>query len=249
MASHQQTYPPTMPAKSSTYKLRPFIEAPLSSSDEKPIELESIDLSLYKDGPENLPARKELAAKIEKSLSTYGFISVINHGFDAEKLEHLKAVAQALLEVPVEEQKKHLAGALKSDLEDRSKSIGAERASGYKPKGYWSMRNGVEDSITHYNFNNMNHSRFFDTKANNYPEVAEDHLIEIAEYYRFLHTDTLRKLSNLTDLVLELPEGFIYENYYSVKDGDFDGSGGGAGRFMLYDQCHQKTKRRWTIHG
>ncbi|KAG5419098.1 hypothetical protein I9W82_002865 [Candida metapsilosis] len=233
-----------MPSKASSYKLRPFVEAPLSSSGEKPIELESIDLSLYKDGPEHVQSRKELAAKIEKSLSTYGFISVINHGFDAEKLEHLKSVAQALLEVPLEEQKKYLAGALKSDFEDRTKSVGAERGSGYKPKGYWSMRNGVEDSITHYNFNRMNHSSFLDTEVNNYPEVAKDHLNEIAEYYRFLHTDTLRKICNLTDLVLELPEGFIYGNYYSVKDGDYDGSGGGGGRFMLYDAMPPEDQKK-----
>ncbi|MDC6271171.1 hypothetical protein PP707_02615, partial [Acetobacter pasteurianus] len=70
-----------MPVQSRNYNLRPFKEAPLSTSSLKPIELESIDLSLYKDGPENLASRKVLAHKIEKSLSTYGFISVINHGF------------------------------------------------------------------------------------------------------------------------------------------------------------------------
>lgn len=249
MITTHELVPQTMPSKTSNYTLRPFVEAPLSTSDEKPIELESIDLSLYKEGPENLSTRKGLADKIEKSLSTYGFISVINHGFEAEKLEHLKSVAQSLLGVPVEEQKRYLAGALKSDLEDRSRSIGAERGSGYKPKGYWSMRNGVEDSITHYNFNHMNHSRFFDTEVNHYPEVAKDHLLEIAEFYRFLHTDTLRKLCDLTDLVLELPEGFIYENFYSVQDGDLDGSGGGAGRFMLYDamppEDQKKVENTW----
>ncbi|KAG5419105.1 hypothetical protein I9W82_002872 [Candida metapsilosis] len=233
-----------MPSKASSYKLRPFVEAPLSSSGEKPIELESIDLSLYEDGPGHLQSRKELAAKIEKSLSTYGFISVINHGFEAEKLEHLKSIGQALLEVPLEEQKKYLAGALKSDLEDRSKSIGAERGSGYKPKGYWSMQNGVEDSITHYNFNHLNHSSFFDTEVNNYPEVAKDHLKEIAEYFRFVHTDVLKKICNLTDLALEVPEGFIYENYYSIKEGDYDGSGAGYGRFMLYDAMPPEDEKK-----
>ncbi|CAK9439685.1 uncharacterized protein LODBEIA_P37850 [Lodderomyces beijingensis] len=234
-----------MPSRSKNYTLRPFKEAPLSSSSSaKPVELESIDLSLYKEGADNLPSRKELAKKIEKSLSTYGFISVINHGFDATKLEYLKSVAQALLESPLEEQKKYLAGALKSDLEDRSKSIGAERASGFKPKGYWSMRNGVEDSITHYNFNFMNHARFLDEKQNNYPEIVKDHLQEIAEYYRFLHNDTLRKICNLSDLVLELPEGFIYENFYSVTEGDYENSGGGAGRFMLYDAMDPEDREK-----
>ncbi|KAI3404490.2 hypothetical protein KGF56_002682 [Candida oxycetoniae] len=228
-----------------TYTLRPFQEAPLSSSISiKPLQLESIDLSLYKEGPENLPQRKQLALKIEKSLSTYGFISVVNHGFDIAKLEFLKSIAQGLLELPFEEQKKYLAGALKSDLEDRSTSVGAERGAGFKPKGYWSMRNGVEDSIIHYNFNNMNHSIFFDEEHNNYPEIVKDHLKEIAEYYRFLHGDTLKKICNLADIVLELPEGFLYDKFYSVKDNDFDSSGGGAGRFMLYEAMDIEDQKK-----
>lgn len=233
-----------MPVQSRNYNLRPFKEAPLSTSSLKPIELESIDLSLYKDGPENLASRKVLAHKIEKSLSTYGFISVINHGFAAEKLELLKSVAQSLLELPLEEQKKFLAGALKSDLEDRTKSIGAERASGFKPKGYWSMRNGVVDSITHFNFNYMNHSRFFDETENNYPDIVKEYLTEIAEYYRFLHQDTLRKICNLSDIVLELPEGFIYDKFYSVTEGELENSGGGAGRFMLYDAMDSEDQKK-----
>ncbi|KAI5966911.1 uncharacterized protein KGF55_000320 [Candida pseudojiufengensis] len=238
-----------MPVRSNKYNLRPFKEAPLSKTNIKPVELEHLDLSLYKEGPENLNVRKELASKIEKSLSTYGFISVTNHGFDLSKIEFLKSVAQSLLELPVEEQKDYLAGAWKSDLEDRTKSSGGENGSGFKPKQYWSMRNGVEDSITHYNLNNLNHSSLFDTKANNYPEIIKEYLEEIAEYYRFLHGDTLRKICNLTDLALEIPEGFLYENYFSVIDGDYQNSGGGTGRFMMYEAMDPedqiKTENTW----
>ncbi|CAI5759002.1 unnamed protein product [Candida verbasci] len=234
-----------MPVQKSRYNIRPFVEAPLSNIPiENKIDLQTIDLSLYKDGDENFAARKLLADKIEKSLSTYGFISLINPGFPVEKLEFLKSLAQSILEVPLEEQKQYLAGALKSDLEDRSKSIGAERASGYKPKGYWSMKNNVNDSITHYNFNNMQHDRFFDLEFNNYPDIVIAHLDEIAEYYRFLHTDTLRKLCNLTDIVLELPEGYMYGNYYKVFNGDYEESGGGAGRFMLYEKMQEEDLKK-----
>ncbi|EGW32763.1 uncharacterized protein SPAPADRAFT_65806 [Spathaspora passalidarum NRRL Y-27907] len=216
------------------FNLRPFVEAPLSKSGIKPIELESIDLSLFKEGPEHLKARQVLADKVEKSLSTYGFISIINHGIDQEELEHLKSVAQSLCELPVEEQKKYLAGAMKSDLEDRSVSLGAERGPGFKPKGYWSMKNGVEDSIVHYNFQNLQHSDFFDD-SNNYPDIVRAFIQDIADYYRYLHNEVLRKLTILCDIVLELPEGHIWEKYYSVTDGDHENSGGGAGRFMLYE--------------
>lgn len=59
------------------YKLRPFIEAQPSKSNIKPVELDAIDLSLFREGPEFLAQRKKLAAKLENSLSTYGFFSLI----------------------------------------------------------------------------------------------------------------------------------------------------------------------------
>ncbi|CAI5758738.1 unnamed protein product [Candida verbasci] len=225
------------------YNLRPFIEAPLSKFPIKnKIDLQTIDFSLYDD--ENFATRKSLADKIEKSLSTYGFISIINHGFPIEKIEFLKSIAQSLLELPIEEQKKYLAGALKSDLEDRSKSLGGEQGSGFKPKGYWSMKGGVEDSITHYNFNNMQHDRFFDLEYNNYPEIVKDYLKEIAEYYRFLHNDVLRKLCNLCDIVLEVPEGFLFDNYFKTFPGNYDESGAGPGRFMQYEKMPEEDLKK-----
>lgn len=243
-----------MPIIANKYNLKPFKEAPLSTSPIKPIELQAVDLSLYQDGPENLPIRQKLANQIEKSLSTYGFIMIINHGFPHEKLEFLKSLAQGILQVPIEDQLPYLAGALKSDLEDRSISLGGERGAGYKPKKYWSMRNGVEDSIIHYNFNNMQHPLFFQGSGNinnnnKYPPIVKDHLFPIAEYYRYLHNNVLKKLCNLIDIVLELPEGFIWENYYKIIPNDYKNSGGGAGRFMLYEkmdpQDQEKVDNTW----
>ncbi|KAK6465438.1 hypothetical protein DFJ63DRAFT_22270 [Scheffersomyces coipomensis] len=223
------------------YNVRPFVEAPPSKSGLVPIELESVDLSLFKEGIEHLPARQALAKKLEKSLSTYGFISIINHGIDTEEFENLKAVAQSILELPVEVQKDYLAGTWKSDLEDRSISLGAERGPGFKPKGYWSMKNGVEDSIIHYNFTKMLHPAFFDSKV---PEVAQAHLKEIADYYRYIHNEILRKLTILCDIILEIPEGFLWENYYKVIEGDYENSGQGAGRFMLYHNMNSEDEAK-----
>ena len=59
----------------------------------------------------------------------------------------------------------------------------------------------------------------------------------------------LRKLANLSDLVLELPEGFLYENYFKVIERDIPASGGGAGRFMLYEGMDpddsEKVENTW----
>lgn len=226
------------------HNFRKFKEAPLSKEPIEAVQLEAIDLSLYKEGPENFQTRKLLANKLEKSLSTYGFITVTNHGIDTEQLEYLKSLGQAVCELPDEEQAKYLAGALRSDLEDRSKSIGAEHGAGYKPRGYWSMRNGVNDSIVHYNFRKMLHPDFFDTEANNYPVIVKAHLDEIAEYFNFLHNSVLRKLTILTDIVLEIPEGTLWEHYFKAVPKDYENSGQGVGRFMLYHNMKPEDEKK-----
>ena len=78
------------------YKLRPFIEAQPSKSNIKPVELDAIDLSLFREGPEFLAQRKKLAAKLENSLSTYGLFFI----------DRLRSIAQCILELPEEIEKK-----------------------------------------------------------------------------------------------------------------------------------------------
>lgn len=225
------------------YNVRPFIQATPSKAQVETIELDAIDLSLFREGPEHLEARKALAAKLEKSISTYGFFSVVNHGIDTERFDHLRSIAQSILELPEETKRKHLAGALTSDEEDRSKSLGGERGAGFKPRGYWLMKNGVRDNIEHYNFRDMLQSRFFDPERN-YPEIVRAHLTEISEYFRILHLDILRKLTILCDLVLEIPEGFLWENYYKVIPEDYVNSGHGFGRFMMYHAMSEEDQKK-----
>lgn len=228
------------------YNVRPFEDAPASKSGIATIELESIDLAKFKEGDlaDAIQSRRELADQLEKSFSTYGFISVVNHGFSLEEIVALRSYAQSICELPIEEQAEHLAGAWKSDLEDRSISQGAERGAGFKPKGYWFVKNGVEDSIVHYNFRDMLHESFFDAKANNYPILVEAHLKEIAKFFRDLHNLVLRKITILCDIVLEKPEGFIWENYYKVIEGDYQNSGQGTGRFMLYNKLSREDQKK-----
>lgn len=225
------------------YNVRPFVEATPSKSDIKPIELDAIDLSLFEEGPEHLPQRKALADKLEKSLSTYGFFSVINHGIDLEEFGRLRAIAQSILELPEETKRQYLAGALTSDSEDRSRSLGGERGAGFKPRGYWSMQNGVRDSIEHYNFRDMLQSKFFDPERN-YPEIVRAHLDEVAHYFRYLHNVILYKLTILCDIILELPEGFLWENYYKVIAEDYVNSGHGFGRFMIYHAMKPEDEQK-----
>lgn len=217
------------------YNVREFKEAPASSMNNIPvIELQAIDLSEYAEGPEGLPARQKLAAILEQSLKTYGFFNVVNWGFDQDKLAYLKAIAQSVLEVPEEEKLNYLAGARQTDLEDIKTSLGGERGGGYKPRGYWAMQKGVRDSIEHYNFRDMLHDDYLFNTERKYPEVARSFLPEVSEYYKYLHFQVLRKLCNLCDIILEKPEGFLWNNFFKVYKNDLVRSGGGFGRFMHY---------------
>ncbi|ODV79690.1 Clavaminate synthase-like protein [Suhomyces tanzawaensis NRRL Y-17324] len=230
------------------HNFRPFKQAEPSQSNIKTLKLESIDLSLFKEGPEYAADRKKLADTLEKSISTYGFFSLINHGISDESFDHIRSIAQSTLELPEDVKRQHLAGALTSDSEDRSVSLGGERGAGFKPKGYWSMKNGVTDSIELYNFRDMTNDNFYNPPKP-YPEIVKAHLPEVASYFRHLHNEVLRKLTVLCDIVLQLPEGFLWENYFKIVDGDVYNSGGGFGRFMVYrgmkEEDEAKVDKNW----
>lgn len=232
------------------YDFREFVEAtPPKPSQQEIVKLDSLDFSHYIEGDEGLEARKYLARTLEKSLSTNGFINIINWGFPEEKLKFLRSLAQSILNLPQSEKLKFLAGSTQADIEDRSKSLGGETAVGFKPKGYWAMKNGVRDAVEMYNFRDMLQDDFFFDPDRKYPEIVRAFLPEIAEYFRHIHFSVLRKLCNLVDLVLELPEGYLWENFYKVYRNDLLHSGQGFGRFMHYlgmnAEDERLTRRQW----
>lgn len=232
------------------YNIRKFHEAtPTKNTDVPVIELDLIDLLLYKDGPEGRKIREELAAKLEKSISTYGFFNLENIGFPKEKLDYLRLIAQSVLEIPEEEKLQYLAGATQTDLEDRAKSLGGERGRGFKPRGYWAMQNGVRDNIEHYNFRDMMHDDYFFDPNRRYPDVVRAFLPEVSEYYKFLHFNVLRKLCTLCDIILEKEEGHLWNNYFKIFKNNLKESGAGFGRMMHYlgmtPEQEAKTQKTW----
>ncbi|GAA5840735.1 hypothetical protein JCM9279_001201 [Rhodotorula babjevae] len=212
------------------------------------VELGVVDLSKYQDGPEGLSARRALAAELEEAITTQGFFFLEGHGFPQDKLEYLQAVSQAILDLPLDEKAKFPAGAAQSDgdsFDDKTK-LGAERGSGFKPRGYWSMQAGVRDQIEHFNYRNLLHPTLRDQQA--YPDLVRRHLPETTEYFSYLHLNVVRKLSSLFDIILELPEGTIW-SLFDVTEDRPDISGGGFGRAMLYHGMsaddEKKTKGDW----
>ncbi|CAN3366496.1 hypothetical protein DICA4_F02740 [Diutina catenulata] len=215
----------------------------LVSADEI-IQLSALDFSKLSSET----GKQELAKQVEDSLTTRGFVSVVNHGIDLDEFERIRRIAYEVCTVPREVQGEYLAGAWTSDAEDRTKSLGAENGSGYKPQGYWSMEKGVQDAIVFYNFNNLLQDALYQNHVN-YPEPARKNLELIREYYNKVHTQVLRNLCGLCDIALELPEGTLYDRYFKIVQGDLHESGSGVARFMLYNKMdpkdEEKTQKKW----
>ncbi|ODV60114.1 Clavaminate synthase-like protein [Ascoidea rubescens DSM 1968] len=224
------------------YNLRQFPNLPPTQEKLDVLKLEVIDLSKYKEGSEGLEARKELASTLEKALTTLGFFNIINFGYLDEDYDYLASISQGILELPQEDKLKYRSGALRSDEEDRTKSPGAEKGFGFKPKGYWNVNAKVRDNIEFYNITDLVQDHLILDPKKKYPELVKAHLPEILNYYRFLHFNVLRKVCSLCDIILQLKEGTLWETHFKVFQGDSYNSSGGFGRLMVY---HGLTKEEY----
>ncbi|KAK6456802.1 uncharacterized protein RJT20DRAFT_34445 [Scheffersomyces xylosifermentans] len=215
----------------SKYNVRKFVDPPPTKEDVDPLTLTAIDLSYFKEGEEFLEQRKKLAKTLESSITTYGFFNLINFGVSNEDIERIRAISQSLLTIPHEEKLKYLASAATKE-EEKEGNIGGERGQGFKPKGYWAIKNGIRDSIDFYNVRDTYHDSFLENPQR-HPELLQAHLKEVADYYNYLHRVILPKLLRLCDLILEIPEGTIEKNYFHNLGTNQDTSGS-HGRLMLY---------------
>ena len=203
------------------------------------IDLKAIDFAKFKEGsdPESVASRKSLARDLNESLRTYGFFFVVNHGIEHDTFERINAIGQALHSVPEEEKIKFRAGGLRSD--EDTNGVGAEKGPGYKPLKYWGMANGVRDNISFFNYIDIVQDRL----SQELPDIAAAYLSEVRNYFRYLHHNVLKKLTILSDIILELPEGTIFDRYFAVYQGDLANSGGGYGRLMDYfGQSQEQNK-------
>ncbi|BGO98886.1 hypothetical protein RTG_01057 [Rhodotorula toruloides ATCC 204091] len=226
----------------------PFVHVEPTKENIPFVELGVVDLSKYVEGPEGLEVRKQLAAELEEAVTTQGFFFLEGHGYPKSKLDYLQAVSQAILDLPLEEKERYSAGSAQSDADaiDDGKKLGAERGSGFKQRGYWAMQNGVRDAIEHIKYRDLLHPTL--RNKHSYPPLVQQHLPEIAEYFSFLHLNVVRKLASLFDIILELPEGTVW-NLFEVHEDQPELSGGGFGRAMLYHGMsasdEAKTNNTW----
>ncbi|KAK4055598.1 hypothetical protein OIV83_000144 [Microbotryomycetes sp. JL201] len=211
----------------------PFRHVEPTKEEVQFVSLGVVDLTRFREGPEGLEARKVLATELEEAIRTQGFFFLEGHGFPLEKLEYLQAVSQAILDLPDEIKDQYPAGSRQSDGDafDDKEKLGAERGSGFKPRGYWSGVGGVRDQIEHWNWRDLLHPTL--RERHRYPDLVKQHLQDAVEYFQHLHLDVVRKLSFLFDIILEIPEGSTW-SLFDVEADNPANSGGGFGRAMLY---------------
>lgn len=225
--------------------LKEFVDCPLSKIPENDvIELAEIDLSLFREGDEYAEQRQQLAARLKQSITTHGFFNLVNWGASEEQMKRIKDIAYSVTSLSEVEQEKYLASAPVKEKEIPGK-IGGERGQGFKPKGYWALKEGMRDSITHYNLKYMYRDDFVQNKEV-HPEIVREYIHDISNYFNQLHREVLPKLLSLCDIILEVPEGTLLKHYFQ-NSGTNNDTSESRGRFMLYtpyenEELNHKSK-------
>lgn len=222
--------------------VRPFKEAPISQENIPMLDLEAVDLSGFSFGPDGLENRKNLAKQLEKALTKYGFFKITGHGISEDEFNKMKSIGQSIFEIP-EKEKQEFEGGNKVYEEETHRDLGVIRGNGFKLRGHWGYQNNRRDNIEFFNVRHFNHDDIFFNKIE-YPEFVKYHLDDISSYFKYLHNDILKKILTLLDIILELPEGFFWENYFKIHNNNIIKSGGGFGRFLLYHEVDKEYSKQ-----
>ncbi|VEU19876.1 DEKNAAC100646 [Brettanomyces naardenensis] len=230
------------------FNFRPFKQAPASKvHQDNLITLDSLDFSKYREGPEGFKERKELAKQLEGSVTKYGFFALQNFGISQEWIDEILSLSQSTFEEP-DEVKSQFIGGEHNLPEEEGRPLGIVKGTGYKPLGYWKYTNDTPDQVEAFN---LRHFGQFDTFFNRtkYPEFVKGNLDVISFFFNYIHREVLRRVLNLFDLILERPEGTLYEQYFLIVQGDLKRSPDGWGRFLYYhpvsDDYNMKASNVW----
>lgn len=127
-----------MTATSSLPPLEHFVPVAPTKESVSFVNLQTIDLARYEDGPE---ARCKLAEEIRVAMTTQGFFTLINHGLDEETISRQVDLGHHIFKhTPLEEKQKLQAPI----IEEGSYH-------GFKLRGHWGAGNGVRDKVENFN--------------------------------------------------------------------------------------------------
>ncbi|KDQ56079.1 hypothetical protein JAAARDRAFT_36866 [Jaapia argillacea MUCL 33604] len=153
-------------------------------------DLVTVDLSSY-GTPE---ANKKLAQFLIQAIREKGFFYVKNFNISQERVNRQFAIGREYYELPLEEKLKYV-----PDLDNG-------KFNGYTPAGRRTIdtATGLKDRIEIYNIPKFN-GHF----PQEFPAPVKEHLEEIEEFARALHTEVLDPLFVLLAIGLELPEDYF----------------------------------------
>ncbi|EJF58639.1 Clavaminate synthase-like protein [Dichomitus squalens] len=188
-------------------------------------DLVTIDFSFY-GTPEG---NKKLAAELIRAVREDGFFYVKNFNIPQERVNRQFSLGKQFYELPLEEKLKYVPEGLDNGA-----------FNGYVPAGRRVLDpvSGLRDRTEVYNI-----PKFDGYFTHNHPAIVQEHLGEIEEFARSLHSEVLDPLHVLLAIALELPEDYFTNIHrYERKSEDHF-------RFMKYSKYtpeeNQKIGRLW----
>ncbi|KAH9913573.1 Clavaminate synthase-like protein [Epithele typhae] len=166
-------------------------------------DLITLNFTLY-GTPEG---NKQLAETLVKGVREHGFFYVKNFNISQERVNRQFSLGKQLYELPLEEKLKYV-----------PVNLDEGGFNGYVPSGrrILDAESGLRDRTEVYNI-----PKFDGFFTHNHPAVIQDHLAEIEEFAKSLHTEVLDPLHVLLAIALELPEDYFLKIHdYSRKSED-----------------------------
>ncbi|KAI0042810.1 Clavaminate synthase-like protein [Auriscalpium vulgare] len=182
----------------------------LSSETFEWADILTVDLSLYDTQP------AELVKTVSTALQRDGFFYVIGHGIPQETLDRQFSIGQLTFD-----------GVSRGEKEAHRAPIAEEGSFiGYKLQNYWEIKDGVRDKIEHYNFY-LNHI----DPVTRHPKPLQPYIDDVKAFLEETRQKVLRRVLNLIDAVLGLPDGYLW-GLHSDSEGR---TGDDLLRYMIYD--------------
>ncbi|GBE88138.1 Clavaminate synthase-like protein [Sparassis latifolia] len=184
-------------------ELGSFNFVPETKEDLDWADLVTLDFNLFATAE----GKKALAATFVKAVREYGFFYVKNFNISQERVNRQFSVGKQFYELPLEEKLKYVPEGLEDGYYN-----------GYVPAGRRILDpvSGLRDRVEVYNI-----PKFNGDFEHQHPAIIQEHISEIEEFARSLHTEVLDPLHVLLALALELPEDyFLNIHRYDVKSED-----------------------------
>ncbi|WWC94644.1 hypothetical protein V866_001491 [Kwoniella sp. B9012] len=180
--------------------LRPWVPPAETTANVEYANLRTIDLSKFDS--EDASEREAVFREFQTAVKEDGFLYLVNFGLTQAQIDKQFAIAQhALIDNGITpEEKQRL----------EWKYLNTGKYTGYKPRGYWDIAQGVKDNVESFNY-------YSETMCDgkHLPACLRDYIGEIVDFNTYLHDVINKKLLALLSRMLELPESYLWDHVQS----------------------------------